>query len=203
MTIEIGADVEQFIRVKYTSGLSDSQVMVALQEELGVMMSRNAIIGLRHRRGILRDGPMVQGARKGAEVRKTRAKVQAMTRVDVKVIRAARNRELDHLPKDVFPEIKEKKPLMVCDDWAHDDSQSVSIMELTDQTCRWPLSQAWEYPPYKYCGMKPDADSSYCQHHRQRGTRELPVSNKLLENSDGYIKHFQTRLLPSKEGDRE
>lgn len=40
----------------------------------------------------------------------------------------------------------------------------VSIFELTDRTCRWPIGDT-QSPGFCYCGGPPIKDSSYCGHH--------------------------------------
>lgn len=49
---------------------------------------------------------------------------------------------------------------------------AITIYELTSETCRFPLGGFEAHPPYLYCGLPKQEDSSYCLHHT-RVTRGL------------------------------
>ena len=46
-----------------------------------------------------------------------------------------------------------------------------TVLELTDETCRWPIT---ENSPHYFCGAVPAKDSPYCEHHRKVGTVPMP-----------------------------
>ena len=43
-------------------------------------------------------------------------------------------------------------------------SERVTIMELREAMCRWPLGDPSQ-PDFRYCGARSDVGASYCAHH--------------------------------------
>lgn len=41
----------------------------------------------------------------------------------------------------------------------------VSMMELTQDTCRWPIGEVEDKENFHFCGCKPKRGSSYCPEH--------------------------------------
>lgn len=127
-------------------GLSASRIA----EELGVAVSRNAVIGKLHRLGIKMTNAtgrtFASGQVKLRERKKKRAKYQPPIRV-AKSAEVAAGQE-------------------ACDD----PSALLSIDQLTARTCRWPYGNPGE-PGFGYCGRKTMYDerrqefSPWCPRH--------------------------------------
>lgn len=53
------------------------------------------------------------------------------------------------------------------------DAKMLSIMELSDHTCKWPIGDPKE-PGFGFCGADKEADGTpYCAFHNDMGTRPL------------------------------
>ncbi|WP_439398492.1 GcrA family cell cycle regulator [Bradyrhizobium sp. PMVTL-01] len=122
--------------------------MSAREIACNVGTTRNAVIGLCSRRGIVLDGRLKRGPRaKGHPVAKSSGEPRP---------RAVRVR--DWLP-NVKPE-----PVIVLPP-SPPSVTPVSILELNDARCRWPLGDFADRPPYQYCGAKAFA-GAWCPYHR-------------------------------------
>lgn len=58
-----------------------------------------------------------------------------------------------------------KSPPLTAPEPAPPEPLAITIYELTSETCRYPLGEFESHPPYLYCGLPKQQDSSYCQHH--------------------------------------
>ena len=54
----------------------------------------------------------------------------------------------------------------------------LTIFQLTDTTCRFPLDERDSYGIYKFCGHKTREGSPYCAHHHDRCHTRTPVPQK-------------------------
>jgi hypothetical protein len=45
---------------------------------------------------------------------------------------------------------------------------TLTILDLDNHTCRWPMGEPYAQPPYLYCGLEPEANSPYCGEHSRR-----------------------------------
>ena len=131
-------------------GLSASQIAAAL----GGGVTRNAVIGKVHRLGLSgRAKPGAGAAARPAKARPTAAPAQ---------LEGGRTPPRD--PEQLM------RPTLVADQrWEVDqveipESQRVSIMELRDSTCRWPLGDPSK-PDFAFCGGRAVAGLPYCGHH--------------------------------------
>jgi hypothetical protein len=48
------------------------------------------------------------------------------------------------------------------------EAAGLTIYQLRDGDCKWPLAQVEDYPPYLYCGEPTDIGCSWCYEHRER-----------------------------------
>ena len=55
---------------------------------------------------------------------------------------------------------------------------SLTIFQLTDATCRFPLDERDSYGIRKFCGHETQEASSYCAHHHDRCHTGIPVTKK-------------------------
>lgn len=133
-------------------GLSASQIASAL----GGGVTRNAVIGKVHRLGL--SGRAKPGAAAASRPAKARPAAAAAP------LEGGRTP-----PRD--PELLMRPTAVVADRWGGNgesveipESQRVSIMELRDSTCRWPLGDPSK-PDFAFCGGRAVAGLPYCSHH--------------------------------------
>ena len=133
-------------------GLSASQIAAAL----GGGVTRNAVIGKVHRLGL--SGRAKPGVSAAARPAKARAVVPPPQPFE-----GARPSGRD-TADDV------RRPALVADQrWVADQveipvSQRVSIMELRDSMCRWPIGDPSK-PDFAFCGGRAVSGLPYCGHH--------------------------------------
>ena len=135
----------------WSEGLSASQIAA----QLGGGVTRNAVIGKVHRLGLsgrAKSGGSPAVARPAAKARPVLAGLQSgeTTRPPPRDLTALR----DPAPTDNrWPE-----------DAAIPESQRVSIFELRDSMCRWPLGDPSK-PDFAFCGARSVTGMPYCGHH--------------------------------------
>jgi len=47
--------------------------------------------------------------------------------------------------------------------------RGLTIYQLRDGDCKWPLDPVHAYPPFTFCGESAEIGQPYCWHHYQRG----------------------------------
>lgn len=132
------------LRILWADGLSCSQIA----EKIGGM-TRNAVIGKVHRMGLS------GRAKSPAEPRPRKPRAQSL-RVSRPQIRGnialAQAYEFEPAPK---PELVDNvTPL----------GQRRTLLELTEETCRWPIGDVG-HPDFFFCGGQPIGGRPYCVHH--------------------------------------
>jgi GcrA cell cycle regulator len=162
--------VEQLTKL-WTEGLSASQIAA----ELGGSMSRSAVISKANRLGL------THGSAEGASTPRSRTPSRraepsptgttsdqgrpalAPTLVDLQVEKKPEEScsrgevsVLDDVPEETRPEADGAVPL----------SKRVTIMELREGMCRWPLGDP-THAGFGYCGAKAITGLPYCTHHAQ------------------------------------
>lgn len=71
--------------------------------------------------------------------------------------------------RDPFGRVEPKpEPPPSVDDMNIPLEQRKTFMELTAQTCRWPVGDP-QKPDFFFCGAPPTSESSYCRHHHRVG----------------------------------
>lgn len=129
------------LKVMLAAGLSASQCA----EQLGGT-TRNAVIGVKNRRGMEGGKPKSVKLAQIGERRPTRiAPLKA-----AKPKPTAEEIHATSLPPDQSP----------C---------AVNMMAVTDHTCRWPIDG--KDGPMMYCGAKPSEESPYCSRHSRLAYR--------------------------------
>lgn len=108
--------------------------------QLGDGLTRNAVIGKMSRVGQQSGRPV---------------KVLPPTSVKPKVERKIVVRPA---PVKVFVELPEPLPV----------NGGLTIMQLTEQTCKWPLGDP-RLPTFRYCGCQVEEGKRYCSYHHQKG----------------------------------
>jgi GcrA cell cycle regulator len=148
---------ERIERLKelWGEGLSASQIAA----ELGEGVSRNAVLGKAHRLGL------AQGEARVASSPRSRKPTR---QPDLPPTEEA-SAQNDAVPAPMMParppaaqaaELPGREELVV------PRSEGVTIMELREAMCRWPLGDPTT-PEFRYCGARAAEGLPYCAHHTQ------------------------------------
>jgi GcrA cell cycle regulator len=154
------------LRRHYAAGFSASQIAAMMADEFGGNLSRNAIIGKVHRLGLTGRGGATK--RPQAPRRPRAASAQRPEKPNGQpFFSVARARARAQAEPDLgFA----AEPLP--DDGALPAGEGVTLLELTDSTCRWPHGQPGQ-GDFRYCG-KPGADMRerrpYCPGHTAKAS---------------------------------
>ncbi len=140
------------LRKLWSDGLSASQIAA----ELANGITRNAVIGKVHRLGL--SGRVKSAAPVAARPRAQapRAAKPAPSRTTT-IVRG--NTAL--VMETRAYEAPAPRPI---EDVVIPISERVTIMELREAMCRWPLGDP-STPDFRYCGSRSDVGASYCSHH--------------------------------------
>ncbi|CAL8981849.1 hypothetical protein RHODGE_RHODGE_04000 [Rhodoplanes serenus] len=149
----------------YRDGASATTIMAAIRDEFGAFVTRSAVQGLMHRRGVRRSerhGVTVVTERMRAVAKGRPLKVQCVPRAPRPIVFGARPK----LP--ARPSLPERGGAPVI---TSGPPGGVALLDLERQHCRWPLWQddapAWS--PRRCCGARRrDPDSPldhYCPEH--------------------------------------
>jgi len=158
---------ERIERLKelWTEGLSASEIAA----ELGEGVSRNSVLGKAHRLGL------AQGERKGASMPRSRKPVRPPAPPPVvelpppdKPVPAEPPPQNNPHPA---PMMSDRPPAEAAELPRREEavvpqSEGVTIMELRESTCRWPLGDPTT-PEFRYCGGRAISGLPYCAHHSQ------------------------------------
>jgi hypothetical protein len=153
MSVKWPDDIVEFIRASAAEKKSAREIEAELGLK-GYVSTRNAVIGLCHRRGIKlcsNDRARKPRAVDGGKRPRSRAVVSTSTTETIVTLPA-------------------KPPVMKFPEFEFASKQPVSMAELKEGICRWPLGGFAARPPYLYCGA-PALAGCYCLQHRQ-------ISNK-------------------------
>ena len=147
--------VEQ-LRQHWLEGKSASQIATLL----GHGLTRNAVIGKVHRLGLAgrAKSPSTAASRPRASSQQAvqRAAPPRMTPVGPRIVRGA-------TALAIAPRIETEAEPQAYDSVVLPMSLRVTIIELTEAMCRWPLGDPTS-PDFRYCGS-PAANGPYCGHH--------------------------------------
>jgi len=137
----------------WTEGLSASQIAA----ELGGDVSRNAVLGKAHRLGLAQSGG------KGGSTPRPRKPTRSLEPAPV----AETSPENSPEPTRMIP----TQPAAPADiplrsDVVVPQAEGVTIMELREFMCRWPLGDPTT-PEFRYCGIQAVMGLPYCPYHAQ------------------------------------
>jgi GcrA cell cycle regulator len=138
--------IEQLKKL-WNEGLSASQIAT----ELGGV-TRNAVIGKVHRLGL--SGRAKSKVSSVARQRKAVVKPQRVQTVSVRGNLAVI--EMVEAEPEAVIDMRENVVVPI--------SRRISIMELKDGVCRWPLGDPVQ-PDFAYCGSDCTKGKTYCTHH--------------------------------------
>jgi len=147
---------ERIERLKelWTEGLSASQIAA----ELGEGVSRNAVLGKAYRLGL------AQSEGKGASTPRQRKPTHPPDQAPAVEPPPQNNPHpapmMSNRPPAEAAELPRREEAVV------PQSEGVTIMELRESTCRWPLGDPTT-PEFRYCGGGAISGLPYCAHHSQ------------------------------------
>ena len=150
----------------WTEGLSASQIAA----ELGGDVSRNAVISKAHRLGISR------GVVKGTSTPRPRkprppepsASAEPTAQKDPAPVPRTASQQPARQPEVTAVPVEVVVP----------PSEGVTIMELREFMCRWPLGDPTT-PAFRYCGTQAIMGLPYCAHHAQIGYQPAAERKRL------------------------
>jgi len=144
----------EHLKQLWAEGLSASQIAA----ELGGDVSRNAVLGKLHRLGLVRNEtklPNPSRARKPSPSPEPPLTGEPSSQVDRPPAPVA-SHEPPAAPAAELPRREAVTPR----------SEGVTIMELREAMCRWPLGDP-STPDFRYCGVQAAPGLPYCPHHAQ------------------------------------
>lgn len=140
------------LRKLWLEGLSAAQVAA----ELGAGVTRNAVIGKIHRLGLAERGKPATAPRPRAP----RASRNPASESAARMPMVMGNVALAAAPRPVALRVEVPQ-----EDVVVQLSQRVTLMELRESTCRWPLGDPTT-PDFRFCGANSNAgEGPYCRHH--------------------------------------
>ena len=143
----------------WKEGLSASQIAARLG---GV--SRNAVIGKVHRLGLPERASSPGGRPRGSKTKnRSGGSGGYRRRVGVRVV----GNTLAYYDADYEPATFEDVVVPL--------SKKMQLVELTDQTCKWPSGDPTE-PDFSFCGHKTKEEKPYCEYHSR--VAFLPTSDR-------------------------
>jgi len=136
----------------------DGQSASKIAAQLGGV-TRNAVIGKVHRLGL---GGRARGAEEAPASTPTPKAVEIETAIAVVETQAPEPVAiLSHRPAPVFP-----TPTPAPEPVALAVSKRVTIMDLRESMCRWPLGDPTT-PEFRFCGARSITGLPYCTHHAE------------------------------------
>lgn len=158
----------------WREGLSCSQIAYIL----GLGFSRNSVIGKVHRLKLHETYPR-------ASWKATRRIFQPRSPRKPRAP-AARKVRLNVPPE--FPAVPPR-----AEAWkALPDTKPITLMELNENTCRWPVG---DVSPFLYCGCEPADGSSYCAAHRALGTQAVTPASARQKSRDGGFRRLPPKVV--------
>jgi len=165
-------------RVEYsTARWSEGASARQISRELGHGISRSAVLGLIYRLGIADLSPF--GGRRGRRSNKKAAGANKAGAKKTTRAKGARARKRSPAPRPVWT-YRRPLPAWVGDanpyvddpgiDAAIPHAQRRSLLELTDDTCRWPVGDPCA-AGFFFCGAPPLPGKPYCAAHCARAER--------------------------------
>ena len=139
-------------------GLSASQIAT----EIGGGITRNAVIGKVHRLGL-----SGRGKAKAPPPARPKAKAVPAPSAPAPVPPARPAAIVAPVPPALAVEaVPEPQPVAVADEVGLPLSERVTIMDLRESMCRWPMGDPTK-PEFRFCGARSVTGLPYCSHHAQ------------------------------------
>lgn len=157
----------ELLKKLWTDGLSASQIAA----ELG-NVTRNAVIGKVHRLGLSGRPKDVKAASATPRVRKATRTPSAPTPIAQQI---HNNVVLASIP---LQPVRQEPVDLGEDDVAIPMSERVTIMDLRESMCRWPMGDPTK-PEFRFCGARSIMGLPYCTHHARIAYQ--PVADRKRE----------------------
>jgi GcrA cell cycle regulator len=158
----------ELLKKLWTDGLSASQIAA----ELG-NVTRNAVIGKVHRLGLSGRAKDVKATSAAPRARKATRAPSAPAPI---APQAHSNVVLAPVP--LQPVRQEPTVMVEEDDMAIPMSERVTIMDLRESMCRWPMGDPTK-PEFRFCGARSITGLPYCTHHARIAYQ--PVADRKRE----------------------
>lgn len=157
----------ELLKKLWSDGLSASQIAA----ELG-NVTRNAVIGKVHRLGLSgrakdKVAPAAQRPRKPARTPSAPTPIMPADRGNVLVA-----------PLPQMPVVEDAPGASADEDLAIPMSERVTIMDLRESMCRWPMGDPTK-PEFRFCGARSITGLPYCTHHARIAYQ--PVADRKRE----------------------
>jgi GcrA cell cycle regulator len=146
----------EVLKKLWTDGLSASQIAA----ELG-NVTRNAVIGKVHRLGLSGRAKDAKPAGSAAAARPRKA--TRAPSAPAPLPPQPHNNNVVVAPIALQP-VTQEPSLYVEDDLAVPVSERVTIMDLRESMCRWPMGDPTK-PEFRFCGARSITSLPYCTHH--------------------------------------
>ena len=160
-------EMDKICRAGAAQKLSAAQIAVEIGKQTGQYVTRNAVIGYTHRKGVDLSKGVVRRPRCLGPVMKRRSKIPTVPQSSMLLVAPTKtHRERARINFGLLAE----KPL--------------SILALAKETCRWPLWPHEGQTPVDqmfYCGTTIDGESAYCHSHH---AQSLPGSEPTVPRSN-------------------
>lgn len=140
-------DRVELLRKLWLEGLSASQIA----NELGGV-TRNAVIGKVHRMGL---SGRVKASSASARPKRNTARAGG--------VKTARGNIKSNTGKTGLANVAVHKPAPIID-LPEPVIKMLNLLQLTDQTCRWPVGDPQE-EDFGFCGNSPREGDPYCEYH--------------------------------------
>jgi GcrA cell cycle regulator len=161
------ARVEELRRL-WTEGLSASQIA----RQLGAGATRNAVIGKLHRLGL---SGRVMPARPATPRPRRQRMPSHPGRHGILPTHGATALKPSLAPQRLLELEPEPEPIQLVD---IPKGERVSILMLSDKTCRWPIGDPGTEDFY-FCGRSPKLGLPYCEHHARIAYQPLHDRRRL------------------------
>ena len=159
----------ELLKKLWTDGLSASQIAA----ELG-NVTRNAVIGKVHRLGL-------SGRAKDAKPAGAAARPRKATRAPsapAPIAPQPHNNNVVMAPIPLQAVAAEEPVVFAEDEIAIPMSERVTIMDLRESMCRWPMGDPTK-PEFRFCGARSITGLPYCTHHARIAYQ--PVADRKRE----------------------
>jgi GcrA cell cycle regulator len=159
----------ELLKKLWTDGLSASQIAA----ELG-NVTRNAVIGKVHRLGL--SGRAKDAKPAGSAAARPRKATRAPS-APAPIAPQPHNNNVVLAPIPTQP-VAEEPVVFADDDIAIPMSERVTIMDLRESMCRWPMGDPTK-PEFRFCGARSITGLPYCNHHARIAYQ--PVADRKRE----------------------
>jgi GcrA cell cycle regulator len=146
----------ELLKKLWTDGLSASQIAA----ELG-NVTRNAVIGKVHRLGL--SGRAKDAKPNGSAAPARPRKATRAPSAPAPIPPQPHNNNVVIAPISLQP-VTQEPAVFVEEDMAVPVSERVTIMDLRESMCRWPMGDPTK-PEFRFCGARSVTGLPYCTHH--------------------------------------